>query len=114
MKVAIVCDGDDLSAEVSEDFGHAPFILVVDYDTLDYMVVENEFADAVGAGMKVAEAIASLKVDAVITGGIGSHGYDILTKAGITVSFDEEGTAEECMEAFKRREERRRSFSKSD
>ncbi len=114
MKVAIVCDGDDLSAEVSEDFGHAPFILVVDYDTLDYMVVENEFADAVGAGMKVAEAISSLKVDAVITGGIGSHGYDILTKAGITVSFDEEGTAEECMEAFKRREERRRSFSKSD
>ena len=111
MRVAIVCDGDDLSSEVSEDFGHAPYILLVDYDAMDYEVVENEFADAVGAGMKVAEAIASLGVGAVITGGIGSHGYDILTKAGITVSFDEEGTAEECMEAFRRREERRRSFA---
>ena len=47
----------------------------------------------------------------MITGGIGSHGYDILTKAGIKVSFDEEGTVEECMNAFKRRVERDRKFA---
>ena len=60
--------------------------------------------------MKVADAIVSIGVDAVITGGIGSHGYDILTKAGIRVSFDEEGTVEECLEAFKRRIEREKKF----
>ena len=75
----------------------------MDSDTLDYEVIVNEFVNAMGAGMKVAEAIISLKVDAVITGGIGSHGYNMLAKAGITVSFDEEGTVEECVAAFKRR-----------
>lgn len=40
MKVGVLSDGDDLSSEVSEDFGHAPYFLIVDYDTLDYEVVE--------------------------------------------------------------------------
>ncbi len=110
MKIGVLAEGDDLSSYVADDFGHAPFFLIVDYDTLDYTVVENEFVNAMGAGMKVAEAIVGLGVDAVITGGIGSHGYDILTKAGIKVSFDEEGTVEECVNAFKRRIERDRKF----
>lgn len=111
MRIGVLAEGDELSSYVAEDFGHAPFFLIVDYDTLDYTVVENEFIDAMGAGMKAAEAIVGLGVDAVITGGIGSHGYDILTKAGIKVSFDEEGTVEECLEAFKRRYERDRKYA---
>lgn len=110
MKIGVTSDGDDLTSYVSEDFGHAPFFLIVDYDTLDYEVVENEFINAEGAGMKVADAIVSLGIDAVITGGIGGHGYDTLTKAGITVSFDEDGTVEECIENFKRRQERKKKF----
>lgn len=110
MKIGVLSEGDELSSYVCDDFGHAPFFLIVDYDTFDYAVVENEFIDAEGAGMKVAEAIVGLKVDAVITGGIGSHGYDILTKAGIKVCYDEEGTVEECLEAFKRRRERDKKF----
>ena len=111
MKIGVLAEGDDLSSYVADDFGHAPFFLIVDYDTLDYTVVENEFVNAMGAGMKVAEAIVGLGVDAVITGGIGSHGYDVLTKAGIKVSFDEEGTVEECVNAFKRRIERDKKFA---
>ena len=110
MKIGVLSEGDDLSSYVCDDFGHAPYFLIVDYDTLDYTVVENEFINAEGAGMKVADAIVSIGVYAVITGGIGSHGYDILTKAGIRVSFDEEGTVEECLEAFKRRIEREKKF----
>ena len=51
MKIGVTSDGDDLTSYVSEDFGHAPFFLIVDYDTLDYEVVENEFINAEGAGM---------------------------------------------------------------
>ena len=111
MRIGVLAEGEELSSYVSEDFGHAPFFLIVDSDTLDYTVVANEYTDAEGAGMKVAQAITQLGVDAVITGGIGSHGYDILTKAGIRVSFDEEGTVEECVNTLKRRIERERSFS---
>ena len=106
MKIGVLSEGDELSSYVSDDFGHAPYFLIVDYDTLDYTVIKNEFMNTEGAGMKVADAIVSLGVDAVITGGIGSHGYDILTKAGIRVSYDEDGTVEECINAFKRRYER--------
>ncbi len=104
MLIGVLAEGDNLESYVAEDFGHAPFFLIVDSNTLDYQVVVNEFVNAVeGAGMKVADAIVSLKVDAVITGGIGPHGYDTLTNAGITVAFDEEGTVEECVNDFKRR-----------
>ena len=106
MKIGVLSEGDGLESYVSEDFGHAPFFLIIDSDTLDYTVIKNEFVDAEGAGMKVADSIVSLGVDAVITGGIGSHGYDILTRAGIKVCYDEEGTIEECVTAFKRRRER--------
>ena len=110
MKIVVVSEGPDLESYVSDDFGHAPFFLLVDYDTLDFEVIENNFMGMEGAGMKVADAIVSLKADVVITGGIGSHGYSILSKAGIHVATDEDGTVEECVETFKRRYEKRKKF----
>ena len=110
MKIGVISEGDSLDSYVAEDFGHAPFFLIVDSETLDYQVVENEYANAEGAGMKVADAIVGLGVDAVITGGIGSHGLNILDKAGIHVAYDEEGTVEECIRDFKRRQELRKKF----
>lgn len=110
MKIGVIAEGDSLDSYVAEDFGHAPYFLIVDMDTLDFQVIENEFADQNGAGMKVADAIVGLGVDAVITGGIGSHGIDILNKAGIHIAYDEEGTVEECVKDFKRRYELRKKF----
>ncbi len=107
MKVGIVTEGDDLSSFVAEDFGRAPYFLIVDSETMDYEVVGNEFKDAAeGAGMLVADAIVGLGLEAVIVGGIGPHGYDRLTGAGLTVSFDEDGPAEMALKNFLRRRER--------
>jgi predicted Fe-Mo cluster-binding NifX family protein len=107
MRVVVISEGESLDSEVAEDFGHAPFFLVVDTDTLDYHVIENEFADSPeGAGVAVAKAITTLEPDAVITGGIGMHGLDILRKANIYVSYDEEGPVEQCIVDFVRRRKR--------
>ncbi len=107
MRIVVISEGETLESEVAEDFGHAPFFLVVDSDTLDYHVIENEFADSPeGAGVAVAKAITTLRPDAVITGGIGMHGLDILRKANIFVSYDEEGTVEQCIIDFVRRHKR--------
>lgn len=104
MRVVVISEGESLDSEVAEDFGHAPFFLVVDTDTLDYHVILNEFADSPeGAGVAVAKAITTLRPDAVITGGIGMHGLDILNRANIFVSYDEEGTVEQCIKDFVRR-----------
>lgn len=111
MKIGIVTEGEDLQSYVAEDFGRAPFFLIVDSETMDYQVVVNEHQDAAeGVGMLVAKSIASLGLDAVIVGGIGHHGYDILTKAGLKVSFDEEGSAEEALGNFLRRLEFQSKF----
>ena len=79
MRIVVISEGESLDSEVGEDFGHSPFFLVVDSDTLDYHVIENEFADSPeGAGVAVAKAITTIQPDAVITGGIGMHGLDII------------------------------------
>lgn len=112
MRIIAVSEGESLDSYVADDFGHAPFFLLVDSETLDYSVIVNEFMDSEsGAGMAVARAIASLGgVDAVLTGGIGMHGIDILRKANIDVSSDEEGTVEEAIRDYVRRVERRKKF----
>ena len=82
MRLVVISEGESLDSEVAEDFGHAPFFLVVDSESLDYHVIENEFADSPeGAGVAVAKAITTLRPDAVITGGIGMHGLTILRDA---------------------------------
>ena len=110
MRIGVLADGPDLGSEVSEDFGHAPFFLIVDSETLDFTVVENEFMDAEGAGMKVAQAIVGIGVEAVVVGGIGTHGFNILNNAGIDVSYDEEGSVESCVTDYIRRRERMKRF----
>ena len=112
MKILAVSEGESLDSYIADDFGHAPFFLLVDSDTLDYHVIENEYMDSPsGAGVAVAEAIVSLgAVDVVLTGGIGMHGIDILSKAGIEISSDEDGTIEDCVKDFMRRYERRKHF----
>lgn len=112
MQLIAISEGESLDSYVADDFGHAPFFLLVDSETLDYRVIVNEFMDSEqGAGMAVARAIAGLGcVDAVLTGGIGMHGMEILRNAGIDVSSDEEGTVEECIRDYLRRVERRKRF----
>ena len=112
MRIIVISEGESLDSYVADDFGHAPYFLLVDSDTLDYHVIVNEYMDAEeGAGMAVAKAIVGLGgVDAVITGGIGMHGIKILQDGGIDVSYDEEGTVEQCVMDYVRRVQRRKSF----
>lgn len=110
MRAGVLAEGDSLDSYVADDFGHAPYFLIVDMDTLDHEVIKNEFVNAEGAGMKVADAIVGLGVDVVITGGIGPHGYNKLTGAGITVSYDEDGTVEDCVKNVRQRLERMKKY----
>ena len=103
MKVGVTAEGDTLGSYVADDFGHAPYFLLVDTDTLDYTVVKNEFTEAAGAGFKVAKALVGLGLGAVLVGGIGMHGMKILNDAGIRVVSDVEGTAEEVVTEFRDR-----------
>ena len=98
MKIGVLAEGDTLESLVAEDFGHAPFYLIVDSETLDYTVIGNEFANGEGAGYKVAQNIVTTGVQHVVTGGIGTHGLKILQDAGLRVWYDmDEMTVEEAV-----------------
>lgn len=103
MKVGVISEGPTLGSLVAEDFGHAPNFLIVDLDTYDYTVVDNEYANGEGAGYKVANAIVGIGVDIVIVGGIGTHGLKILQDAGIRVFYDADGPVEENLDDLKNR-----------
>jgi len=97
MKIGVLAEGDSLDSLVAEDFGHAPFFLIVEGESLDFTVIGNEFANGEGAGFKVAKAIVDMKVDHVVCGGIGTHGLKILQDANIRVWYDmDEMTVEEA------------------
>lgn len=104
MRVCVTADGPTLDSEVGEDIGHSSFLLVVDTETMEYEAIENEAATwEMGAGIKAAEIIRGLGVQAVITGGVGPHGYERLSEAGIMVAADEEGSVREAIRTFIRR-----------
>jgi len=110
MKVAVISEGDSLSSYIADDFGHAPYVLIVNTDTMTFEAVKNEFISAEGAGMKMAAMLISSGADIVITGGIGPHGYNMLTEEGITVSFDEDGIIEDRIKAVIERLERMKKY----
>lgn len=104
MRIGVLSEKDDISGMVAEDFGHAPYFLLIDSETLDYTVTSNEFASGGGAGFKVAEAIVGIGADHVVCGGIGSHGLEILQKGRIRVWYDmDDMTVEEAVNHVKDR-----------
>lgn len=104
MKIAVSAEEPSLDSEIGEDLGHSRYFLVVDTETMDFEVVENEAADwDMGAGMKAADIVISLGVKALITGAIGMHGYSKLSQANIMVVSEDEGHIRDLIENFKRR-----------
>ncbi|MDK2383923.1 MAG: NifB/NifX family molybdenum-iron cluster-binding protein [Candidatus Korarchaeota archaeon] len=87
MMVAIPTDDPNgLDASVSVNFARAPFITVVDTDSLSARSYPNQYAQGGGGiGPAVAQWIASLGVSAVIAPSVGPNALGALTSAGISV-----------------------------
>ena len=107
MRICVTAEGEDLDALVAEEFGHAPFFIFVDPDTMKFEVFDNVLVETdVGYGIQTAENIIKLKADVVITGFVGPHGVKKLESKGIKLITDEEGTVRQAIETFKRRQAR--------
>ena len=102
MKFAVTSQGSDLSAQMDPRFGRARFFLMVDPATGQQTVVNNEAGvNAVqGAGIQAVQKLASLGVQAVVTGHVGPKAWTALQAANISVYAANEGTVEQAMKAF--------------
>lgn len=102
MRIAIAASGSDVSSQVDERFGRAPWFLIVDTTTGDVEAIQNEGAGEIsGAGPKAAETIASRDVDCLIVGHCGPNAFTALSAFGIDVIVGASATAAEAIEQLK-------------
>ena len=103
MKIAITSQGKELSSEIDLRFGRAKFLLVVDTETDDFEVHDNELnLNAVqGAGIQTGQNISNLGVEAVITGNVGPNAFKTLNAANIKIFLAEKQTVQEAIDLFK-------------
>lgn len=103
MKIAVTAKGTRLESEVDPRFGRAPYILIVDTDTLDFEVVDNSGnANAFkGAGIGAAAMISDNGAEVLLTGYCGPKAFLTLNAAGIKVVSDISGRIRDAVSAFK-------------
>jgi len=99
----ITAQGQELSSEVDQRFGRAKFLIVVDSETGDRQVHDNELnLNAVqGAGIQTGQNIANLGADAVISGNVGPNAFKTLNAGGVKVFLAEKQTVQEAIDSFK-------------
>jgi len=105
MKIAISTEKDSIESLIDQRFGRCKYFLVVDTEKNELVkAVENEGAiQGHGAGIKAAQQIGELGVEAVITGDIGPNATNVLEQLGIK-TYHASGTAKEAVEKFNNNE----------
>ena len=103
MKVAVTSKGILLDSEVDPRFGRAPYILIVDTDTLAFEAVDNSAnVNAFkGAGIQAATMVSDKGATVLMTGYCGPKAFSTLEAACVKVIDDISGTVREAINAFK-------------
>ncbi|MGB9735494.1 MAG: NifB/NifX family molybdenum-iron cluster-binding protein [bacterium] len=100
--VCITASGPDLDADVDPRFGRAPYFILVNPDTLEFVALENANADAEGgAGTQAGQFIISNNVKALLTGSVGPNAYETLNAAGVKIYTGITGTVKQVIKDYK-------------
>ena len=91
MRIAVTYE----NGQVFQHFGHTSQMKL--YDVEDGRIVREEVADTSGSGHG---ALAGLKVDTLICGGIGAGAQEALAQAGIRLFGGVAGGADDAVRAF--------------
>ena len=103
MKIAVSSNGETLDAQLDPRFGRCQYFLVVNSEDMSFETFNNESAfQGGGAGIQAAQFLASLGVEAVITGNCGPNAVQTLSAAGIELFGGQFGTVREVVERFKK------------
>jgi len=101
MKIAITSTGKTLDSQVDQRFGRAAYFIVVETETMEFSVLENESVDAAsGAGVTSAKVVIDAGAEAVLTDNCGPNAQRILIAAGIKLYTGTAGTAKEAIDLF--------------
>ena len=102
MKIAVTSTGKTLDSQVDPRFGRAAYFVIVDTETMDFEVIENDNVSAGGgAGTSSAKVIADTGADAVLTGNCGPNAQRTLSAADVKLYTGLTGTVSEAIELYK-------------
>ena len=105
MKIAVSSVGKTLDAQMDRRFGRCPYFLIVDSETLEFKVVTNAAAGAMGgAGIQAANSLVGEGVKAVITGNVGPKAFQTLSTAEKVIITGASGTVKDTLAQFNRGE----------
>lgn len=101
MKIAIPAEGQTIDSTVSPSFGRTYWFAVVDSETMEFKVIDNQAASSQGgAGIKAAQSIVDAGADAVVTFHCGQNAADVLKAADIKILKAVPGTVAEMVRKF--------------
>ncbi|NOR85782.1 hypothetical protein GQ473_06715 [archaeon] len=103
MKLAISAEEDTIESLIDQRFGRCKYFLIVKLENdkiKEITPIENEGAvQGHGAGLKAAQQMGNLKIDAIITGSLGPNSTTVLDKLGIK-AFHASGIAKDAITKF--------------
>ena len=103
MKIAVTSQGKTLDSELDPRFGRAAYILIVDTETLEFEVFDNDTNKNAfkGAGIQAAALISDKDAEVLLTGFCGPNAFQTLDAAGIKVVNDQSGRVIDVIQKFK-------------
>lgn len=102
MKVLIAVQGTTLDSMVAKRFGHAPYYLIIDLDSMQIQLIDNpEVHDETHA---MIPQMAENGVKRFITGNIGPHAFELTKSLNVQVALARQMSAREALEKLQRSE----------
>lgn len=102
MKIAVSSSGATVDSPVFQQFGRAPYFIVIDINDQTVSAVKNEQAGhPSGAGVQSAQVLVDAGVNVLLTGLCGPHAMKVLSAADISVAVGIEGTVKKAIDQFK-------------
>jgi predicted Fe-Mo cluster-binding NifX family protein len=102
MKVLIAIQGTTLDSMVATRFGHAPYYLKVDLDSMQIQLIDNpEHHDETHA---IIPQMAENGVKLFITGNMGPHAFELTKSLNLQVALARQMSARVALETLQRGE----------
>jgi predicted Fe-Mo cluster-binding NifX family protein len=102
MKVLLATQKNTLDSPVAKRFGHAPYYLYVDSDSMQVQEIANdEHHDETHA---IIPEMAKQGIEVFITGNIGPHAFELASSLNLQVALARKMSAREALEKLQRGE----------
>ena len=102
MKICVSASAGSLDANVDSRLGRCPYFVVVDSETMEFIVVSNDSTSAAhGAGIQAAQTVVNMGVNVVLTGNVGPNAFNVLSATGIKIVTGASGSVKDAVEKYK-------------